>query len=70
MNRIGRELLNDSKESVTNGEEDTTRHRDLLSLLVRANIAADLPDNQRLSDADVLARTSAYAFFFFLSCVC
>jgi hypothetical protein len=68
MNRIGRELLNDSKESVTSGEEDTTRHRDLLSLLVQANIAPDLPDNQRLSDADFLARTYPYAVFF-LPCI-
>lgn len=30
--------------------------RDLLSLLVRANMAHDLPPSQRLSDDDVLAR--------------
>lgn len=59
MHRIGRELLNDSKAMAASAEKDTTSHRDLLSLLVRANIAVDLPDNQRLSDADVLARTHA-----------
>lgn len=32
--------------------------RDLLSLLVRANMAHDLPAGQQLSDGDVLARSS------------
>jgi len=59
MHRIGRDLLNDSKAAAASAEKETTGHRDLLSLLVRANIAVDLPDNQRLSDADVLARTHA-----------
>lgn len=30
----------------------------MLSLLVKANVAADLPNNPRLSDEDVLSRTS------------
>ncbi|OJT13786.1 Phylloquinone omega-hydroxylase CYP4F2 [Trametes pubescens] len=33
--------------------------RDMLSLLVKANVAADLPNNPRLSDEDVLSRTSS-----------
>ena len=59
MNRIGRDLLNSNK-AAANVEKSTTGHRDLLSLLVQANIAVNLPDNQRLSDADVLARTYVY----------
>lgn len=31
--------------------------RDLLSLLVRSNLATDRPENERLSDDDVIART-------------
>jgi len=36
------------------------RPRDILSLLVRANTAADLPDSQRLSDADVVAQIGTF----------
>jgi len=55
MSRIGRELLRESKAT---GETSSSQARDLLSLLVRANMAKDLPESQRLSDEDVLARQS------------
>lgn len=62
MMRIGRKLLQDSKnemaESGTFEKGSGPRSRDLLSLLVRANTAKDLPASQRLSDEDVLARKS------------
>ena len=32
--------------------------RDLLTLLLKANMATDIPESQQLSDEDVLARTS------------
>jgi hypothetical protein len=59
MMRIGRRLLADSKREISeNGtfETGTGRARDLLSLLVRANSSKEVPVNQRLSDADVIAR--------------
>jgi hypothetical protein len=57
MMRIGRKLLQDSKnEMAENGTFEKGRSRDLLSLLVRANTAKDIPASQRLSDEDVLAR--------------
>lgn len=59
MMRIGRRLLADSKREIAeNGtfETGTGRARDLLSLLVRANSSKEVPVNQRLSDADVIAR--------------
>lgn len=60
MARIGRQILSDSKAAVAAsekaGEKDSVRGHDLLSLLVRANTATDLSDNQRMSDEDVLAR--------------
>lgn len=62
MGRIGHQLLNDSKAAIAASEKeekDTVRGRDLLSLLVRANTATDIPDHQRMSDEDVLARTCA-----------
>ena len=60
MHHIGRKLVAESKAAVVaaekDGEKETSRNRDLLSLLVRANTAKDIPESQRLSDADVLAR--------------
>lgn len=56
MYRIGRELLADSKAIVA-GTGEKRGGRDLLSLLVRANMETDLPESQRMSDNDVLART-------------
>ena len=68
MTDIGLQLLNDTKVSVTgsglqNGESsmiDKTflQGRDLLSLLIRANVSRDIPAAQRLSEEDVLARES------------
>lgn len=34
-----------------------TGNRDLLTLLIKANMDTNLPHNQRLSDEDILART-------------
>jgi hypothetical protein len=61
MTRIGSQLLRDSKASIEASkggsvEKSSWQARDLLSLLVRANMATDLPDSQRLTDADVLSR--------------
>lgn len=39
--------------------EDRLQGRDLMTLLIKANMSTDIPDRQRLSDEDVLARTSA-----------
>ncbi|KAH7910533.1 cytochrome P450 [Hygrophoropsis aurantiaca] len=69
MGRIGRELLRDAKASVMasqgnekNGviEKSSLQGRDLLSLLVRANMATDIPENQKLSDEDVLAQVPTF----------
>ena len=56
MARIGNQLLRESKAKVADTGEKASG-RDLLSLLVRANMAFDVPENQRMSDKDVLART-------------
>lgn len=37
-------------------EREDLQGRDLLTLLIKANMAKDVPDNQRLSDEDVLGR--------------
>jgi hypothetical protein len=56
MAGIGNQLLRESKAQAA-GTGENKNGRDLLSLLVRANMATDIPESQRLSDQDVLART-------------
>ncbi|KAH9483603.1 Cytochrome P450 monooxygenase 205 [Psilocybe cubensis] len=66
MARIGNELLRDSKAAVL--EEDKNgktvkasfQRRDLLSLLLKANMSTNLPENQRMSDEDVLAQVPTF----------
>ncbi|KAJ6533383.1 cytochrome P450 [Mycena vulgaris] len=61
MMRIGRKLLADSKRDIAeSGTFETGRARDLLSLLVRANTSKEIPADQRLSDADVLAQVPTF----------
>lgn len=62
--RIGQQLLQEKKKALQaqataekrGVKRDDLQGRDLLSLLIKANMATDVPDNQRLSDEDVLAR--------------
>ena len=35
---------------------------DLLSLLIKANIAADMPENMRMSDSEILSRKHIIPF--------
>jgi hypothetical protein len=63
MAHIGNELLSDAKAAAQaiatekgEIEKNSLHGRDLLSLLVKANMATDIPESQRLSDEDVLAR--------------
>ena len=69
MRRIGVQLIADKKADIMRelrerkaNEKDECvgrndmRGRDLLSLLLKANMATDIPDHQRMSDEDVLAR--------------
>ncbi|KAH7875268.1 cytochrome P450 [Lentinula edodes] len=64
MDRIGQELLQESKaQLMTSGRKlDTWRSKDLLSLLVRSNMNADIPYRQRMSDEDVLAQVPTFVF--------
>ncbi|KAJ7289234.1 cytochrome P450 [Mycena rebaudengoi] len=62
MLRIGQKLLHESKNAIVEGGAfQSARTRDLLSLLVRANTSKDIPESQRLSDKDVLARECSSA---------
>jgi len=59
MARIGNQLLRESKAQATDTAENKNGS-DLLSLLVRANMATDVPKSQRLSDRDVLAQVPTF----------
>ncbi len=62
MRRIGLDLIAEKKASILaasgqNGvEKKNVIGRDLLTLLIKANMATDIPDSQRLTDEEVLAR--------------
>ncbi|KAF8451114.1 cytochrome P450 [Boletus edulis BED1] len=67
MARIGNELLSDAKAAARASatekgeiEKNSLHGRDLLSLLVKANMATDIPESQRLSDEDVLAQVPTF----------
>ena len=63
MTRIGHELLKDSRAALMSESliKDSWKGRDLLSLLVRANMATDLHSSQKMCDDDVVARN--YSFY-------
>ena len=66
MQRIGEELLRQRKRIVLGEkvevdkeiEKDTAdlKGRDLLTVLVQANMDTEIPESQRMSDDDVVAR--------------
>lgn len=65
MRRIGMQLVAEKKAAIRAMESEKEgvskrdmQGRDLLTLLLKANMANDIPDAQRLSDEDVLARKS------------
>ncbi|KAG8215922.1 cytochrome P450 [Butyriboletus roseoflavus] len=67
MAQIGKELLTKAKAAALASatekgeiEKNTLHGRDLLSLLVKANIATDTPESQKLSDKDVIAQVPTF----------
>jgi cytochrome P450 len=60
MERIGQDLLDQSRQELAGTGEKSTNARDLLSLLVKANLSDDLASHQRLSDKDVIAQVPTF----------
>ncbi|KAF8839811.1 cytochrome P450 [Paxillus ammoniavirescens] len=67
VERISKGLLTMAKAAVLAGatekdgiEKSSIQGRDLLTLLVKANMATDIPDNQKLSDDEVLAQVPTF----------
>ncbi|KAJ7473726.1 cytochrome P450 [Mycena galericulata] len=63
MNSIGKQIISTSKDSLMASQgEKTNGKRDLLSVLLKANLSSDLPESQRLSDAEVIAQIPTFLF--------
>ncbi|KAF8174471.1 cytochrome P450 [Mycena galopus ATCC 62051] len=61
MLKIAKQLFTQSKAAVmAAGGEKTATERDLLSLMVNANLSTDLPEDQRLSDVDVITQIPTF----------
>ena len=65
IDRIGSQLIEDRKAAVlversSNEpgvvEKQDVEGHDLLSLLIKSNIAADIPENMRMTDSEILSR--------------
>lgn len=56
MASVGAKLLEDAKANAAADKDNTQVDKDLLTLLVKANMAVQGGGGQKLSDVDVLAR--------------
>jgi cytochrome P450 len=57
MFSIGHQILARSKAAIrADGEKDFGAKRDLLSILLKANMSGDVPTNQRLNDEELVSR--------------
>ena len=63
MRRIGMQLIAEKKDAILaemdasrKRGKDSVQGRDLLTVLLKANMADDIPESQRLTDEEVLAR--------------
>nr|BAK09450.1 cytochrome P450 [Postia placenta] len=66
MRRMGMKLITKKKSEIlrlaADGEKEkgNLQSRDVLTLLIKANMATDLPESHRLSDEDVLAQVPTF----------
>ncbi|TFY63024.1 hypothetical protein EVJ58_g3484 [Rhodofomes roseus] len=69
MRNVGLQLIREKRADITgsasHGEKADKKHvdlesRDLLTLLIKANAGLDIPENQRLSDEDILAQVPTF----------
>ncbi|KAF7328718.1 Cytochrome P450 [Mycena venus] len=62
MFTIGHQILARSKAAIkaTDGEKDLGSKRDLLSVLLKANLSTDVPANQRLSDEELVSQIPTF----------
>ncbi|KAJ7128827.1 cytochrome P450 monooxygenase [Mycena crocata] len=62
MMSVGAKIVADRKAEIqaSEGPKGIPSGRDLLSVLLKANMAPDLPENQRLSDSEVIAQIPSF----------
>ncbi|CAK5269545.1 unnamed protein product [Mycena citricolor] len=61
MKAVGTNLMQKAKaEAQALGEKELGSGRDLLSILVKANMSADIPNTQRLSDSEIIAQVPTF----------
>jgi hypothetical protein len=74
VRRVGSRLIEERKAAVLDErsasgsnvvEKQNVQGNDLLSLLVKSNIAADIPETMRMSDFEILSRECSYSSFKF-----
>ncbi|KAJ7447777.1 cytochrome P450 [Mycena galericulata] len=64
MDSIGRQIVSESKAQLKASEAAKTLYgrKDLLSVLLKANLSTNLPESQRMSDAEVIAQIPTFFF--------
>nr|BAK09372.1 cytochrome P450 [Postia placenta] len=64
IRRVAGQLVQEKKRKIAEAEASGVAHqgKDLLSLLLRSNAAADLPPEQRISDEDILHNINTFMF--------
>ncbi|KAJ7861631.1 cytochrome P450, partial [Mycena leptocephala] len=62
MFSIGRQIVSESKANMraSNGEKTLGGGRDLLSILLKANMSTNIPETQRLNDAEVISQIPTF----------
>ncbi|KAJ7182320.1 cytochrome P450 [Mycena crocata] len=62
MDSIGRQLVSNSKEHLQSSDQKNSLQgrRDLLSILLKANLTTDLPEHQRLNESEVVAQIPGF----------
>ena len=72
VQRIGMQLIAEKKAAINKEIDEHSKDtvagfqgRDVLTLLIKANMSAEVPENQRLTDDEVLARTLRLFFYVF-----
>ncbi|TFK22582.1 cytochrome-450 hydroxylase [Coprinopsis marcescibilis] len=64
IRKVAGELIQDKKRKIEEGQKSGKPYqgRDLLSLLLKSNVAVDLPEDQRISDEDILNNVNTFMF--------
>ncbi|KAJ6543111.1 cytochrome P450 [Mycena capillaripes] len=62
MNSVGSQILSASKANIkaSAGEKDLSGKRDLLSILLKANMSPNVPETQRLSDTEAIGQIPTF----------